>query len=81
MWVWYAGPASPLWPDNLCAFRYFSELLIRAARRRSVLKDRYLQTAFLRLDTKALHRAPQIQKLYRLSAWTRQAVKEPSASA
>ena len=64
MWVWYGGPASPLWPDNLCAFRYFSELLIRAARQRSVLKDRYLQTAFLRLDTKALDRARQIQKLH-----------------
>jgi len=81
MWVWYGGPASPLWPDNLCAFRYFSELLIRAARRRSVLKDRYLRTAFPRLDTKALHHARQIQKLHRLLACTRQAAREPSASA
>jgi len=81
MWVWYGRPEGLLARANLCAFRYFSELLIRAARRRSVLKDRYLQTAFLRLDTKALHRAPQIQKLYRLSAWTRQAVREPSALA
>lgn len=50
MSVWYGRPEGVLVLANLFAFSYFGELLLRAARRRSVPMDRWLQTPYLRVD-------------------------------